>query len=310
MTVAYGESGAGKTFVVIDLVCHVAARLPWRGHPTEGGIVVYIAAEGPKSVERRIWAWQRHHSVNHLPLCVVRSTVNLLDSDTDRVIAELTQITRTHGKIALVVIDTLARAMVGNENSPEDLGSFVAACARIREAAETSVLVVHHCGKDQAKGARGHSCLRAATDVELEITEGCIKVSKNRDGQEGQAYGFKLEQVELGTNSKGRMVTTCVAVEADPPAGAGAKRKKLGPNEQILFDALTVAIADQPDRPPPSPEIPSHVKGALVARWRDTAMLRLPQDEAKNKNRAFDRALLSLVASQHVHHLAGFAWLP
>jgi hypothetical protein len=265
--------------------------------------------KGQKSVERRIWAWQRHHGVKHLPLCVVRSTVNLLDSDTDRIIAELTQITRTHGKIALVVIDTLARAMVGNENSPEDLGAFVAACARIPEAAETSVLVVHHCGKDQAKGARGHSCLRAATDVELEITEGCIKVSKNRDGQEGQAYGFKLEQVELGTNAKGRMVTTCVAVEAEPPVGAGKKRK-LGPNEQILFDALTVAIADQPDRPPPTSEIPPQAKGCSVTRWRDAAMLRLPQDEAKNKTRAFERALLSLVASQHVHHLAGFAWLP
>jgi hypothetical protein len=293
--------------VVIDLVCHIAVRLPWRGHPTEGGVVVYIAAEGPKSVERRIWAWQRHHGVKHLPLCVVRSTVNLLDSDTDWIITELAQIARTHGKIALVVVDTLARAMIGNENSPEDLGAFVAACARIREAVETSVLIVHHCGKDQAKGARGHSCLRAATDVELEITEGCIKVSKNRDGQEGQAYGFKLQQVELGTNTKGRMVTTCVAVEADPPAGAGKKRR-LGPNEQLVFDALTKAIADQPDAPPPSPDIPTHVKGCSIARWRDTAMLLLTHDETKRRAEAFNRAVASLVAYGSVHHVAGFAW--
>jgi AAA domain len=208
-----------------------------------------------------------------------------------------------------VVIDTLARAMVGNENSPEDLGAFVAACARIRESAETSVLVVHHTGKDQAKGARGHSCLRAATDVELEITAGCIKVSKNRDGQEGQSYGFKLEQVELGTNRKGRMVTTCVALETDPPHGAGKKRK-LGPNEQILFDALVKAIADKPDKPPPASEVPAHVQGVTVARWRATAMLLLPQDESKRKSEAFNRSLLSLVASGCVCHLAGFAWLP
>ena len=69
-----------------------------------------------------------------------------------------------------MVVDTLARAMTGNENAPEDMGSFVAACGRIREACEGHVLVVHHCGKDAAKGARGHSSLRAATDVELEVT--------------------------------------------------------------------------------------------------------------------------------------------
>jgi AAA domain len=309
LTVAYGESGAGKTFVVVDLACRIAAALPWRDHATQQGVVVYIAAEGPKSVERRVWAWMDYHGINHLPLLVVRSAVNLLDSDTDTIIAELAEIRAKHSRISLVVVDTLARAMVGNENSPEDLGAFVTACARIRESAETSVLVVHHTGKDQAKGARGHSCLRAATDVELEITSGCIKVSKNRDGQEGQVYGFKLEQIELGTNREGRVVTTCVALETDPPHGAGKKRK-LGPNEQILFDALVKAIANQPDPPPPSPEIPAHVRGCSIARWRDTSMLRLPQDESKRKTEAFNRALVSLIASGPVCHFGGFAWLP
>jgi hypothetical protein len=309
MTVAYGESGAGKTFVVVDLACRIAAGLPWHGHATEQGVAVYVAAEAPKSVERRVWAWMHHHGVDHLALAVLRATVNLLDGDTDAIVTMLAESRKTRGRIALVVVDTLARAMVGNENSPEDLGAFVAACARIREAAETSVLVVHHCGKDQAKGARGHSCLRAATDVELEITQGCIKVSKSRDGQEGQTYGFKLEQVELGTNPKGRMVTTCVAVETEPPAGAGKKRK-LGSNEQLVFDALAKAIADQPDAPPPSPDIPAHVKGCSVARWQDTAAQLLPQQESKRKNQAFNRAIASLVASGSVHHLSGFAWLP
>jgi putative DNA primase/helicase len=309
MTVAYGESGSGKTFVIVDLSCRIAASLPWRDHPTEQGVVVYIAAEAPKSVERRVWAWKHHHGIDRLPLVIVRSTVNLLDGDTDPIIATLAEIKAKRGHIALVMIDTLARAMVGNENAPEDMGGFVAACGRIREAADTSILIVHHTGKDQAKGARGWSGLRAATDVEIEITEGCIKVSKNRDGQEGQTYGFKLEQVELGENRKGRMATTCVAVETEPPVGSGKKRK-LGPNEQILFDALVTAIAEQPDTPPPSPQVPSHVKGATVPRWRETAALRMTQAEPKQRNRAMDRAITSLVASQHVCHFAGFAWLP
>jgi hypothetical protein len=307
MTVAYGESGAGKTFVVIDLACCIGAAMFWRGHATEQGVVVYIATEAPKSVERRVWAWMRHHSVTRLPLAIVRSSVNLLDGDTDTLLVDLAQIQAEQGHIALVVVDTLARAMIGNENSPEDLGAFVTACTRIREAAETSVLIVHHCGKDQARGARGHSCLRAATDVELEITEGRIKVSKNRDGQEGQIYGFALTEVELGVNAKGRMVTTCVAEESDPPVGEGKKRP-LGPNEQLVLDALVKAIADEPDPPPAT--APSHARGCSVTRWQNTALLLLPQPEEFRKREAFNRALPSLVAKSRVHHVAGFAWLP
>ena len=87
-------------------------------------------------------------------------------------LALLASIRERHGRVALVVVDTLARAMTGNENPPDDMGKFVAACGRIREACEGHVLIVHHSGKDLAKGARGHSSLRAATDVELEVTNG------------------------------------------------------------------------------------------------------------------------------------------
>src|SRR4051794_26781139 len=51
MTVQYGESGSGKTFVALDLGCHVAAGLPWRGMDVEQGVVVYVAAESPESVQ-------------------------------------------------------------------------------------------------------------------------------------------------------------------------------------------------------------------------------------------------------------------
>jgi AAA domain len=310
MTVAYGESGAGKTFVAVDLACRIATQMQWRELDTEQGVVVYIAAESPKSVERRVWAWRHYHHVEHLPVVVVRATVDLLrGGDVEAITTLLATIRQTHQRIALVVIDTLARAMVGNENAPEDMGAFVAACSTIRAAAETSVLIVHHSGKDTAKGARGWSGLRAATDVELEITEGCIKVSKNRDELGGQSYGFKLERVELGTNKKGRMITTCVAVDADVPAGAG-KTRKMGANERMVFDSLVSAIADQQDPPPPSDRVPAHAKGCSVSRWQDTAMLRLPHQVQKRKSEAFNRAIMSLVASGSVLHFEGVAWLP
>jgi hypothetical protein len=156
MTVLYGESGCGKTFVAVDLACHVAAGRPWRGMEVEQGVVVYVAAESPESVKKRLWAWKKHHGVGHL-----RSGGHLERGPAQRRLRRTggpdRQVRETRGRVALVIVDTLARAMTGNENAPDDMGKFVAACGRLREAGETHVMVVHHCGKDAARGARGHS---------------------------------------------------------------------------------------------------------------------------------------------------------
>ena len=278
MTVVYGESGAGKTFVAIDLAFHVAAGPPWHGKDVEQGVVVYVAAEAPESVQRRVWAWKRHHGVERLPVVVVTASVDLLNGSTDKVLALLASIRERHGRVALVVVDTLARAMIGNENSPDDMGKFVAACGRIREACEGHVLVVHHCGKDLARGARGHSSLRAATDVELEVTSsdgsGCVTVTKHRDEPGASRFGFRLESVELGENAKGRTVTTCVTVETEAPAKRDpkAKARRLTDKGTVLVKAVEKAAQYAPERPPPHPET-SGVTAAVtvtVARayWR------------------------------------------
>jgi hypothetical protein len=47
-----------------------------------------------------------------------------------------------------------------------------------------------------------------------------------------------------------------------------------------------------------------------ITRWQEVASRYLPGTETKYKNRAFQRAMLSLVASNLVRHADGFAWLP
>lgn len=313
MTVLYGESGTGKTFTVVDIACHVAAGRPWRGMDVDQGVVVYVAAEAPASVEKRVWAWKKRHGVERLPVLVVRSNINLLDGDTDALLALLTDVRERHGKIALVVVDTLACSMIGNENAPEDMGAFTAACKRIKERARTHVLVVHHSGKDASRGARGHSSLRAAADVELEVSgsdgTGSIRVAKERDEAAGKVYGFRLDLVELGHNAKGRMVTTCVAVEAEPPAGKASRKGPKGANECLVYDAMLKALHHSEETAPPSVPAPPNAKVARVARWKDEAMRLLPHDEAKRKSEAFNRAMSSLVGRGVVHHLDGWAWL-
>ena len=79
----------------------------------------------------------------------------------------------------------------------------------IRAATGAHVLLVHHCGKDEARGARGHSSLRAAVDTEIEIsrpegeTISTVRATKQRDLSPGEAMPFSLKQVTLGTDRRG-----------------------------------------------------------------------------------------------------------
>lgn len=313
LTVLYGESNTGKTFAAIDLACHVAAGLPWRGMDVERGVVIYVAAEAPESVKRRVWAWRQHHQVDHLPVLIVESSIDLLNGDTDAMVALVARVARDHGRVAMVVFDTLARSMTGNENSPEDMGKFVAACGAIREAGETHVLVVHHSGKDTAKGARGHSSLRAATDVELEVASGVIRVTKNRDEARATAFGFKLEVVELGVNAKGRTVKTCVAVEAEAPTKPAPRAAPLTPTQHGALSSLSTALSDHGEAPPPSHDIPAEVKVVRIEHWLEAAERYMPSLAGHPPWRQrfnLQRIADALRAKGAIRFAGGFYWLP
>ncbi len=56
------------------------------------------------------------------------------------------------------------------------MGALVRCMDLIRQETGACVLFVHHSGKDAAKGARGHSLLRAAIDTEIEVKATTLRV--------------------------------------------------------------------------------------------------------------------------------------
>lgn len=232
MTIVYGRSGSGKTAVVVDLACRVAAGLPWRGRETKQGCVLYVAAENSESTRRRIWAWQRRWEVETLPLAVLQSPVMIGPDVVKKVIAVIAEMEEMSGmRCHLVVFDTLARTMAGDENLAKDMGVYVSGLDEVKEVGRCHVLVVHHTGKDEGRGGRGSSALKAACDHELEVSKegesrtGAITMTKVREGDlEGKRYGFELMPRKLGRNWLGREVTTVVIEEAEAPKRAAAKR--------------------------------------------------------------------------------------
>jgi hypothetical protein len=243
MAVMYGASGSGKSFQATDMACAIARGIPWRDCRTTKGRVAYICAEGAGGYRKRLQAYALHHQINltELDVWVIPAAPNLLEGDDVRgLIHALLSI----GPLALVIVDTLAQATAGgNENSGEDMGKAIGHCRTISEVLHCLVMLVHHSGKDDTKGARGHSSLKAAADTELEVVRGkdtrAMRVSKQKDGEDGQDMGFSLIVVPVGHDSDGDPITSCViAHNSSTVADARQAGKKLGSVEAVVMQVL------------------------------------------------------------------------
>lgn len=229
----YGPSNVGKSFFVIDLVYHVATGQRWNGCQTNQGSVLYIATEGQSGFGQRIVALKREKGFpdefDIHDFLVLPEKVNLLRQEYLEDLGNLLE----HDDFGLIVIDTVAMAIgSGSENDNNTITSFLRALEFLRGSSDAHILLVHHTGKEQERGARRHSSLQAAVDSEiaLKADNGLVIVNqtKQRDYQKCDKLYFLLESVELGHDSDGDSVTSCVVQytsKADRPVKLSAANK-------------------------------------------------------------------------------------
>jgi len=314
MSVTYGPSNCGKTFFMADLALHVAMGLEWRGREVEQAGVIYCAMEGAHGIQNRVAAFALACGLTgqEIPFAIIPVALNLLDpeADTSRLIDAIKEAgARMAIPVGLVIMDTLSRGMAGgNENSPEDMGALVANSDRIRQATGAHVAWIHHSGKDQAQGARGHSLLRAATDTEIEISRAdndspsIAKVTKQRELEIDGVFGFTLKRVELGLNHRGKPVTSCVVEPTDERPTK--PRVSLTNGEAMALRILHDVMATQPVQVP----YQALQAGVQVATskhaWRETFFARSTADSHEAKKKAFNRAADGLAQKSQigVHH--------
>jgi hypothetical protein len=319
MSVIYGESNSGKTFFATDLALHVACGWPWNGREVKRGAVLYCCLEGSHGIKNRMAAFRQFYPIDgaNVPLVVLPVAVDLLtpNNHAQEVVDIIKDIEQTTGlPVILTVIDTLSRAMAGgNENAPDDMGELVRNGTFIQQQGNTHVAWVHHSGKDQAKGARGHSLLRAATDTEIEVTaDGTrheARVTKQRDLECAGEFTFNLKVVELGTNTRGKPITSCVVDYGDSAAlgrghaagAASARRHLTGHNKRALEVLIDLCSASGQAG---YPGVPSGIQSVPEKWWRDRFYDRAsPGDSEDAKQKAFRRASVALI-NQHVVGMA------
>lgn len=213
LVVIYGESGSGKTFLTLDMVAALTRGIEWNGRRTKKCKVAYIAAEGAGGFKKRLRAYARKHAVDidTLPWVIPDSPYFLNREHPDAIIAGM----KATGQTDIVVVDTLSAVIPGgNENSGEVLGAVIGYCKHIHRQTGALVILIHHSGKDAARGARGWSGLRAAVDAEIEVTrKGDYRTwatAKMRDGSDNVGGTFKLQVVPLGEDAHGDPISSCV----------------------------------------------------------------------------------------------------
>jgi hypothetical protein len=290
LVVMFGESGSGKSFVALDIAGAIARGAEWRGNRVKQGRVVIIAAEGGAGYRGRLRAYAALHGIElaALDIWVIHAQPNMLLKDDA---LDVCKAILAIGGASLVIVDTFAQVTPGaNENAAEDMGKALTHCRGIRIATKAPVLLVHHSGKDQSKGARGWSGLKAAADAELEVvrmpTGRLVRLSKQKDGEDGLAWGFDLEQVPVGQDEDGDIVTSMVVREAALPViqQVIAASKAAGPVEKVVLEVVNEMALAQ-------------TSGIEVSRVIDEAAKRLAEPEAGGRDtrkQRVRRAVLSL----------------
>jgi hypothetical protein len=315
----YGKPGSYKSFVALYLAGMIATGAQAFDRQTIQGDVVYVAGEGGAGLKRRWDALKQHHALpDDARIGFVRSQLNLR-STLDDLEALIEAINAQALKPQLVIIDTLARAFAGgNENSSEDMGAFIAIMGQLQERLRTAVMIVHHSGKDEARGQRGHSSLLGAVDAELEVVKvsadesperiGKLTITKQKDGEDGVEIGYKMATVAL---SKIDFDKTSLAVEPMPPEevqkAAPKPRRKLNRDTADGLKALREALAHNAGRKVASNYVPPHVTVVEEETFR-RYFYQITTAEGDAKRQAFSRAKKGLLDAVVGAHWGEYWW--
>jgi hypothetical protein len=289
-----GAQASFKSFLALSLGMAVATGRGWHGHVSCPGVVAYVSAEGGSGIALRVEAWETVNGARDGRIYFVADQApQLLDrhipGDVDELLLSLADLP---DRPALIVIDTLARSMVGgDENSAEDMGLLIAAAERIRQATGATVILVHHVNKQG--GARGSTALLGAVHTILECSREknsphlLVQCGKQKDADNFAPLLFSAHVVELGQN---------------PDTGRLRSSLVLEPTVSKVLQA----IQGQPSLAPTSLQALS----ALVDLGSDTATFAQWRDAANLKKSTFAYARKELVEQGYVEHLPDGMYRP
>jgi putative DNA primase/helicase len=325
LSVVFGAPSGGKSFTVLDMCCSIDSGKDWHGHKVKQKPVLYLAAEGQAGMLKRIEAWRQHHK-RDLPTFALLPMPCLIDEHTQRrellnMISELPQ------KPGIIILDTLARSMQGDENSTADMGKVVIAAGILREETDAQVVIIHHTGKDESRGPRGAIALTGATDTMLKVVrlteekKFALICERQKDDEPFAPMVFDFQVIDTGFMTVDGSPVTSLVPELDAEAtakfgeGKKAKKEKLTPVQRRILTSLKDAVKQHGI--PLTQEIMDRYCGLVtpndkmvtVNQWRKEAKRKdISDGENKAQNIAFNRAKEVLADKRYIGILDGYVW--
>ena len=326
LSVVFGPPSGGKSFTVLDLCCSIDSGTLWHGRKVKQKPVLYLAAEGQAGMLKRIEAWKQRRKVD-LPTFALLPMPCLIDEDSQR--RELiNMITELPQKPGIIVLDTLARSMTGDENSTSDMGKVVIAAGILIEETGAQVIIIHHTGKDEARGPRGAIALTGATDsmfkvVRLKEDKKFVLIcERQKDDEPFAPMVFRFDVVDTGFLTVDGSPVTSLVPEFDPEGTADFGEKaetgkpvKHSKTQEKAILALDLTIRERGIYPPE--EVLTFMRGAIlpntkIARlddWKNECLrLGISAGESRAQNKTFQKAQEQLESKKIISILSGYVW--
>ncbi len=300
----WGESQAGKTVLLLDLVAAIASGSNWAGLSVTQTNVVYVALEGQIGLRARALAleYDRGTSPQECVHYVFEPCNVALEDDVNALAATALR----HGA-KFIVIDTLSASIAGrvDENSNTGMAGVIANLQRLTQMTGAAVLFVHHTGNDPKRGARGAYALHANPDVSIEVVgpekrkekkEHCWRLVKSRDGRLDVGGRFKIDPVTFTPDPEQEPLESIVVrhlgggaspVLVRPPRGAKAQERADRALAAIREHLLAERIGD--GQPAPAGIGLDDARSVVTAAFQDYG--------SKHRAQYVREALESLVAS-------------
>ena len=317
LAILYGQPGVGKSFIAMDIAAAISSGLTFFNKKVKKGNVIYIASEGHSGLVSRRNAIQKYRQIDLPNVYLLKSQLDLRSNDND-CLNFIETVKKLSINPTLIIIDTLSRSFGGgNENSSEDMGNFISYITKIQNILHTTILIIHHSGKDESRGARGHSSLHAAIDTQFEvqklsnindaIRKGQLTITKQKDGDDGIKLFFKLDIIQIDASNISNKSLVVTPIENNDTPSNNYSNKLIG-HDKRAFDAISRAIQD-------CGEIriliaPNH-QTIPIEKWKEYFLNAMDNNTSKinSKLKSFSRSYKNLIDKGLVSESSEYVWI-
>ncbi len=258
-----GQSRAGKTFLALDAMRAVVTGGEFFGHRVrERAGVLYLAAEGSGTIPARVEAVRLKRlggmAAEDIPFLwgPIASSADIAPY----VAEAAASFPQKFGlRLGLVIVDTVPAAyLIDDAQSSAQATKVMKHLETVALAHNTFALGITHFGKDASKGVRDSTAWTGSADIvlaataDISETTGSVKnrklaLTKTRGGRMGPIGGFNFEDVVIGTDEDGEVVSVPVIAATVPraerataaPVARPVKLKRVG---EVYRDSLRYAL--------------------------------------------------------------------